>query len=183
MAPIYNSLTELIGATPLLRLNRFAAEVEAEVLAKLEAFNPGGSVKDRIGLAMIREAEERGLIDNETVIIEPTSGNTGIALALVAAARGYRLILTMPDTMSLERRKLLSAYGAEIVLTPGARGMKGPIEAAEELAARTSNSFVPSQSRTGRTLLCTEPLLPKRSGTIPTATSILWSVGSAPAAR
>jgi cysteine synthase A len=145
MARIYDSLTDLIGGTPLLRLRRFGAGCGAEVLAKLEAFNPSGSVKDRIGFAMIREAEERGLLNQDTVIIEPTSGNTGIALAMVAAARGYRLILTMPDTMSVERRNLLKAYGAELVLTPGVKGMKGPIEAAEALAARTPNSFVPSQ--------------------------------------
>ncbi|WP_136513168.1 cysteine synthase A [Geomonas edaphica] len=145
MAPIYDSLTELIGSTPLLRLNRFASGFGAEVLAKLEAFNPGGSVKDRIGYGMLIEAEEQGLINHDTVIIEPTSGNTGIALAMVAAARGYRLVLTMPDSMSVERRNLLKAYGAELILTPGAQGMKGPMEAAQELAARIPNSFVPSQ--------------------------------------
>ncbi|QXE91361.1 cysteine synthase A [Geomonas subterranea] len=145
MSRIYDSLTELIGATPLLRLNRFAAGAGAEVLAKLEAFNPGGSVKDRIGYGMLIEAEKQGLIDQDTVIIEPTSGNTGIALAMVAAVRGYRLVLTMPDSMSVERRNLLKAYGAELVLTPGAQGMKGPMDAAEELAARIPNSFVPSQ--------------------------------------
>ena len=145
MAKIFNTLTDLIGGTPLLQLHRLAGGIDARVVAKLEAFNPGGSVKDRIGFAMVKDAEERGLLNSDSVIIEPTSGNTGIALAFVAAARGYRLILTMPDTMSVERRNLLKAYGAELVLTPGAKGMNGAIEAAVELAARTPNSFVPQQ--------------------------------------
>jgi len=145
MAKIANNLTDLIGRTPLLRLNRISAGLGAEVVVKLEYFNPGGSVKDRIGYAMIKDAEEKGVINKDTVIIEPTSGNTGIALAFVAAARGYRLILTMPDTMTVERRNLLKAYGAELVLTPGAEGMKGAIKKAAELAEQTPNSFVPQQ--------------------------------------
>ncbi len=145
MGRIYNNITDLIGGTPLLRLNRLSRGLGAEVLVKLESFNPGGSVKDRIGFSMLKDAEERGVINKDTVIIEPTSGNTGIALAMIAAARGYRLILTMPDTMSIERRNLLKAYGAELVLTPGGSGMKGAILEAEKLAARTPNSFMPHQ--------------------------------------
>ncbi len=145
MGRIYNSITDLIGGTPLLRLNRLSKGLGAEVLVKLESFNPGGSVKDRIGFSMLKDAEERGFVNKDTVIIEPTSGNTGIALAMIAAARGYRLILTMPDTMSIERRNLLKAYGAELILTPGGSGMKAAILEAEKLAARTPNSFMPHQ--------------------------------------
>ena len=145
MGKIANNLTELIGKTPLLRLNRVTKGLQAEVVVKLEAFNPGGSVKDRIGLAMIKDAEDKGLLNKDTVIIEPTSGNTGIALAFIAAAKGYRLILAMPETFSVERRNLLKAYGAELVLTPGPEGMKGAIRKAEALALEIPNSFVPQQ--------------------------------------
>jgi len=137
--------TELIGNTPLVRLNRVTYGAVAEVVAKLESFNPLGSVKDRIGVSMIVEGEEKGLINKDTVIIEPTSGNTGIALAFVCAARGYRLILIMPDTMSLERRQLLNILGAELVLTPGGEGMSGAIRRAQELVSETPNSFMPQQ--------------------------------------
>lgn len=143
---IANNLSELIGNTPLLKLNKMPEAKNANLLAKLEFFNPGGSVKDRIGLNMIQEAENQGLISpDKTTIIEPTSGNTGIALAFVAAAKGYKIILTMPDTMSIERRKILKAYGAELVLTPGALGMKGAIEKAQELIESTADSFMPQQ--------------------------------------
>jgi cysteine synthase A len=142
---IFSDITKTVGNTPLVRINRMAQGMAGEVLAKLESFNPLSSVKDRIGVAMIEAAEAAGLIDKETVIIEPTSGNTGIALAFSCAAKGYRLILTMPDTMSMERRALLRLFGAELVLTEGAKGMKGAIVKAEELSLEHKNSFVPMQ--------------------------------------
>ncbi len=142
---IAQNSTELVGNTPLVRLNRLTAGLKAEVVAKLESFNPLSSVKDRIGVAMIVDAEERGLLKKGTTIVEPTSGNTGIALAFVAAAKGYKLILTMPDTMSMERRQLLKVLGAELVLTPGAEGMPGAIRKAEQLQAENIGFFMPQQ--------------------------------------
>ena len=144
---VYKKITDLVGGTPLLELGNIEKEnkLEATVLAKLEYFNPAGSVKDRIAKAMLDDAEEKGLLNENSVIIEPTSGNTGIGLASAAAARGYRIILTMPETMSVERRNLLKAYGAELVLTDGAQGMKGAIAKAEELASELPDSFIPSQ--------------------------------------
>ena len=137
--------TELIGNTPLVRLNRITEGAKAKVVAKLESFNPAGSIKDRLGTSMMLDAEDKGLINQDTVIVEPTSGNTGIALAFVCAARGYKLILTMPDTMSLERRQLLSVFGAQLVLTPGAEGMPGAIKKAEQLVSENRNYFMPQQ--------------------------------------
>ena len=147
MAKVYTSITQLIGGTPLVELKNYEAEnkLEAKILAKLEYFNPAGSVKDRIAKAMLDDAEAEGLLKPGATIIEPTSGNTGIGLASVAAARGYKIILTMPETMSVERRNLLKAYGAELVLTDGAKGMKGAIAKAQELAEATPGSFIPGQ--------------------------------------
>jgi cysteine synthase A len=145
MPRIASDITKLVGNTPLVRLNRITEGIKAEVVAKLESFNPLSSVKDRIGVAMIVDAEKRGLINKDTVIVEPTSGNTGIALAFVCAARGYKLILTMPDTMSTERRQLLSIFGAEIVLTPGAEGMPGAVREAERLVIENPTYFMPQQ--------------------------------------
>jgi len=143
---IANNLSELTGNTPMVRLSRLAVDLDVDLVAKLESFNPGGSVKDRIGSAMIEAAERDGRITpGKTVIIEPTSGNTGIALAFVCAAKGYRLVLTMPETMTLERRLLLKAYGAELVLTPGPDGMRGAVEKAESLADEYQDAFVPQQ--------------------------------------
>ena len=147
MSNIYTSVTQLTGNTPIVELSNLEKKLNlpAAILAKLELFNPAGSVKDRIALAMIEEAEKSGFLTEKSVIIEPTSGNTGIGLSAIAAAKGYRIILTMPETMSIERRSLLKAYGAELVLTEGAKGMKGAIEKAEELVQNTPNSFMPSQ--------------------------------------
>ena len=144
---ISDSVTELIGSTPLLKLNGYSKKygLKADVIAKLEYFNPGGSIKDRVALAMIEDAEKSGKLKPDSVIIEPTSGNTGIGLAFLAKARGYRVIITMPDTMSVERRNLMSAYGAELVLTEGSKGMSGAIAKADELARKYENSFIPSQ--------------------------------------
>jgi len=145
MGRIYNNIIETVGRTPLVKLNKVTAGLHATILLKCEYFNPLSSVKDRIGMAMIEDAEKRGILKKDTVIIEPTSGNTGIALAFVAAAKGYKIILTMPETMSLERRTLLAMLGAKLVLTPGAEGMKGAIARAEQLAKETPNAWIPQQ--------------------------------------
>ena len=145
MARIYSDITKTVGNTPLVQLNRLTQGAGATVLAKLESFNPLSSVKDRIGVSMIDAAERMGLITADTVIVEPTSGNTGVSLAFTCASRGYRLILTMPDTMSVERRRLLTGFGAELVLTPGSEGMKGAVRAAEEVAALHQIAFIPQQ--------------------------------------
>src|SRR5215204_4698812 len=145
MGRIYNNIVETVGRTPLVRLNKVTAGVDATILLKCEFFNPLGSVKDRIGMSMIDAAEKSGVLKKDTTIIEPTSGNTGIALAFVAAAKGYKIILTMPETMSLERRTLLAMLGAKLVLTPGTEGMKGAIARAEQLAKETPNSWIPQQ--------------------------------------
>ena len=145
MGRIYNNIVETVGRTPLVKLNRVTEGLPATILLKCEFFNPLSSVKDRIGMAMIEDAEKRGVLKKETTIIEPTSGNTGIALAFVAAAKGYKIILTMPETMSLERRTLLAMLGAKLVLTPGTEGMKGAIAKAEQLAKETPNSWIPQQ--------------------------------------
>lgn len=144
MSAIFEDITAVIGYTPMVRINKLGSD-KATILAKLESYNPCGSVKDRIGLSMIRTAEKQGLIKPDTVIIEPTSGNTGIALAFVCAAKGYRLILTMPESMSIERRKILQLFGAELVLTPAERGMTGAVEKAEQLVTQNSNAFMPQQ--------------------------------------
>lgn len=147
MSKIYNNIIETIGRTPLVNLKNYKGKegFKGNILGKVEYFNPSGSIKDRIAYSMIKDAEESGKINKDTVIIEPTSGNTGVGLALIASAKGYRLVLTMPETMSIERRKLLKAYGAELVLTPGVDGMKGAIKKAEELAKENPNSFIPQQ--------------------------------------
>jgi cysteine synthase A len=145
MTKIANDITELVGNTPLVKLNKLAKDVEAKIVGKLEFFNPCGSIKDRIGVSMITEAEKKGFLKKDSVVVEPTSGNTGIALAFVCAVKGYRLVLTMPDTMSIERRKMLEAFGAEIVLTPGSEGMKGAIKKAEEIVKNNCKAFMPQQ--------------------------------------
>src|SRR5580704_15176423 len=179
---IAEDVTQLVGNTPLVRLRKVTEGAVADVVAKLEYFNPGGSVKDRIGVAMLDAAEEAGLLKPDTIILEPTSGNTGIALAMVAAARGYKLVLTMPDTMSIERRVLLRAYGAELVLTPGKDGMPGAIAKAEELAKSDQRYFVPQQFENPANPASIEPPPRKKCGSRRTGRSTSSSRASAPAA-
>ncbi len=181
---IYSSAAELVGKTPLLELTRLEKEhgLEATLLAKLEYFNPAGSVKDRIAKAMIEDAEASGALRPGAVIIEPTSGNTGIGLAAIAAAKGYRLMITMPETMSVERRRLMQAYGAELVLTEGAKGMKGAIARAEELAREIPGSFIPGQFRNPANRRSTAKPPGRKSGRIPTGGWIFLWPASAPAA-
>ena len=181
---IYDSITQTIGDTPLVRLNRLPQMqgIKAHILAKLEFFNPISSVKDRIGVSMIEAMEADGRVGPDTVLIEPTSGNTGIALAFVAAARGYRLILVMPDSMSIERRKMLALLGAELVLTPAAQGMTGAVKRAAELAREINNAVIPQQFRIRRTPTSTAAPPRRKSGTTPMAASTSSSPASAPAA-
>ena len=179
---IYEDITQCVGHTPLIKLRRVVDGARATVVGKLENFNPLWSVKDRIGVAMIDAGERAGKIKKDTVIIEPTSGNTGIGPAFCCAARGYKLVVTMPETMSLERRRLLKAFGADIVLTPGEKGMNGAIAKAKELVAATANSFMPfSNLRTRRIRKFTPRPRRRRSGTTPRAKSISWFRASAPA--
>ena len=181
---VYSSIQDLIGGTPLLELRNTEQKEQlgARVLAKLEYFNPAGSVKDRVAKAMLDDAEAKGLLTKDSVIIEPTSGNTGIGLASVAAAKGYKVIIVMPETMSIERRQLMKAYGAELVLTEGAKGMKGAIAKAKELAEATPGSFIPGQFTNPATPTFTARLRALRSGRTPQARSISLSQVSAPAA-
>jgi cysteine synthase A len=182
---VYDSIVDTIGATPLVRLHRLAAEAgaKADILGKCEFFNPLSSVKDRIGTAMIEAAERAGRINQGTVLVEPTSGNTGIALAFACAAKGYRLILTMPDSMSLERRKMLLLLGAELELTPAAQGMRGAIRRAEEIVESFPDAFMPQQFQNPANPEIHRRTPPRRSGGTPPARSISWSAGSAPAAH